>query len=135
MSVTVGSTIFVFAAALVTALATGLGALPFAFVEVTCKRWLGIANGAAAGVMLGASISLLVEGAGDNLLRTALGAAVGAVFVGSSFASSGSFGFVIAVAITTSPKVWPSAWCSFPGKQACEAQPGGASFPACRSRF
>ena len=75
MSVSLGSVIFVFAAASVTALATGLGALPFAFVDVKGKHWLGIANGIAAGVMLGASISLLVEGAGDDLLRTALGAA------------------------------------------------------------
>ncbi len=159
MSVSLSSVIFVFAAALVTALATGLGALPFAFVEVTGKHWLGIGNGIAAGVMLGASSSLLVEGAGDNLLRTALGAAVGGAFVyavrlvhkrvgdvevsqpsgasarkalliiavmtaqsagedlgtGSSFASGGSFGFVIAVAIAIHniPKVWRSARCSW----------------------
>lgn len=76
MEVSLSSTVFVFVAALLTALATGLGALPFAFCEPNGKRWLGRANGIAAGVMLGASVSLLVE-AGASITRTAIGAALG----------------------------------------------------------
>lgn len=81
MDVHLGSLIFVFVAALVTALATGLGALPFAFFHLKARHWLGVANAIAAGVMLGASISLLVEGARDSIARTAIGAAIGGVFV------------------------------------------------------
>ena len=81
MDVSVGSVIFVFVAALATAAATGLGALPFAFVDLKGKRWLGLANGIAAGVMFGASASLLVEGAADSITRTAIGAALGVSFV------------------------------------------------------
>ena len=50
-------------AALVTALATGLGALPFAFVGEMSRRWLGASNAIAAGFMLSASGALLIEGA------------------------------------------------------------------------
>lgn len=53
---------FVFLAAMTTALATGLGALPFVFASDLAKRWLGLANGVAAGLMLGASHNLITEG-------------------------------------------------------------------------
>jgi zinc transporter ZupT len=65
----------------VTALATGLGALPFALRRGDFTRWLGPANAVASGVMLGAGAGLLIEGAGRSTGRTALGAAAGAVFV------------------------------------------------------
>ena len=52
----------VFFTALATAVATGLGALPFLFKRGDAGRWLGSANAVAAGVMLGASASLLLEG-------------------------------------------------------------------------
>jgi zinc transporter ZupT len=81
MDVSLGSMVFVFVAALLTALATGLGALPFAFFELKGTRWLGRANAIAAGVMLGASISLLVEGGGGSVTRTATGAVLGVAFV------------------------------------------------------
>lgn len=68
-------------AALVTALATGLGALPFAFVGEMSRRWLGASNAIAAGFMLSASGALLIEGAIRGVWRTAAGAAVGAVFI------------------------------------------------------
>jgi zinc transporter ZupT len=71
----------VFLAALVTAFATGLGALPFAIKRHGLTRWLGPANGVASGVMLGASASLLIEGAGRSGGRTALGGLAGIVFV------------------------------------------------------
>jgi zinc transporter ZupT len=71
----------VFAAATVTALATGLGALPFAFVRHPTRAWLGLANALAAGAMLGASAGLAWEGVRAGPGRTALGAALGALFI------------------------------------------------------
>jgi ZIP family zinc transporter len=71
----------VFVVALVTALATGLGALPFVFARQPDRTWLGIANSLAAGLMLGASAGLLYEGAGHGVERTALGALAGGVFI------------------------------------------------------
>lgn len=67
-------------AALVTALATGLGALPFAFGKFD-RRWLGVANASAAGFMLSASGALLIEGGIRGWWQTLAGAAVGAVFI------------------------------------------------------
>lgn len=43
------------------AAATGLGAVPFFFVELQ-QQWAGICNGLAAGVMLAASFDLVQEG-------------------------------------------------------------------------
>jgi len=71
----------VFLAALATAAATGLGALPFAFRRGDLERWLGPANAIAAGVMLGASAGLLIEGSGRSAVRTLVGCAAGALFV------------------------------------------------------
>jgi zinc transporter ZupT len=71
----------VFAAAAVTALATGLGALPFAFGRFRGRQLLGISNAVASGVMLGASASLLYEGADRSLARVAAGALAGVGFV------------------------------------------------------
>lgn len=51
----------IFWVALLTDLATGLGALPFAFVDTFSRRWQGIANAVASGMMLGASIFSLAE--------------------------------------------------------------------------
>jgi len=55
----------VFAAASVTAVTTGLGALPFIFYSSMHPRLLGLANALAAGMMLGASITLFLEGLSD----------------------------------------------------------------------
>lgn len=63
----------VFFAALITALATGLGALPFFLVKDIPRRWLGTFNGIAAGLMLGASFSLISEGINLHVLRLLLG--------------------------------------------------------------
>jgi len=68
-------------AALLTALATGLGALPFLVTSGLSSRWEGIGNAAAAGLMLGASGQLVLEGANHGEWRTALGALLGAVFM------------------------------------------------------
>lgn len=76
----------VFVASLLTALCTGLGALPFLLVKNINKQWLGIGNAIAAGLMLGASIGLIVEGATlqtvDNALpRLIIGLVLGLVLV------------------------------------------------------
>lgn len=71
----------VFVGALATALATGLGALPFALRRHDVGRWLGPANAIASGVMLGASASLLLEGISRSGSRTGVGVAAGALFV------------------------------------------------------
>jgi zinc transporter ZupT len=76
-----GAALLVFAAALATAVATGLGALPFAFGRHEVRQWLGPANAIASGVMLGASASLVYEGVQRSGGRTALGALVGGGFV------------------------------------------------------
>ncbi len=70
------------AAAAVTALATGLGALPFLFVRGAIgKSWLGISNAIAAGFMLAASVGLIWQGADVGPWRVVLGALAGAAFI------------------------------------------------------
>jgi zinc transporter, ZIP family len=71
----------VFLAALVTALATGLGAAPFLFRRGMARRWLGVSNAVASGVMLAASVGLLREGVPYGLWRVALGAFAGLVLI------------------------------------------------------
>jgi zinc transporter ZupT len=71
----------VFLFALLTAVATGLGALPFIFVKNLTRRWLGASNAVAAGLMLAASFGLLYEGVDYGLLRTLMGALTGLVFI------------------------------------------------------
>jgi zinc transporter ZupT len=70
-------------AAAFTAATTGLGALPFLFVKDVGRWWVAVANAVAAGLMLGASHSLVDEGfavsAGRTLVGILLG--LGAIFV------------------------------------------------------
>ncbi len=68
-------------AALVTALATGLGAVPFVFARHMSRSWLGISNAVAAGFMLAASGLLIIEGATRGVWPVVAGAAVGAAFI------------------------------------------------------
>ena len=73
--------ITVFVAALVTALATGLGALPMIVVRSASRLVLGASNAVASGVMLAACVTLSLEGAHRSIGRTTLGVACGIVFV------------------------------------------------------
>lgn len=67
----------VVAAALVTAIMTGVGALPFLFVRKLGKRTVGWSNAAAAGLMLAASHSLIAEGVSLDITLTMVGVLVG----------------------------------------------------------
>lgn len=73
----------VFLYALLTALATGLGALPFLFLKKLSKVWMARANALAAGLMLCASFSLVQEGIAHDgaALKTVLGLILGLVFI------------------------------------------------------
>jgi zinc transporter, ZIP family len=73
--------VLVFLLALLTAVATGLGALPFAFAKHPTRRWLGASNAVAAGLMLAASFGLLYEGVNYDLFRTLAGALLGLGFI------------------------------------------------------
>ena len=69
-------------AAAITALATGLGAVPFAVLRHGMgRRWLGISNAIAAGFMLAASVGLLWQGFGLGAGRLGAGAALGGIFI------------------------------------------------------
>jgi zinc transporter ZupT len=76
-----GDVVRVFLYALATALATGLGAIPFAFVRDLSPRLMATANAIAAGLMLGASIGLLEEGERVSAGATFVGALLGVGFV------------------------------------------------------
>ena len=67
--------------ALLTAVATGLGALPFLFVKDLTRGWLGASNALASGLMLAASFGLVYEGAVYGLGRTLLGVVLGLGFI------------------------------------------------------
>jgi zinc transporter, ZIP family len=70
----------VFVFALATALATGVGALPF-FFRRPDRSWLGVANSLASGFMLGAAVGLCYEGARYGAGRMATGVLAGVVFI------------------------------------------------------
>src|SRR3990170_3440317 len=72
----------VFVVALLTDLATGLGALPFAFVRHPSVRWQGIASAVAGGMMISASVFSLADQAlrRGSVWEVVLGMLAGAAF-------------------------------------------------------
>lgn len=73
------STVALFTLAM--AAATGLGAVPFFFVELD-PQWAGLCNGMAAGVMLAASFDLIQEGQGHGAGNwVVLGLLAGGLFI------------------------------------------------------
>lgn len=74
----------VFFFALLTAAATGLGALPFLFFRRMSRAWLAVSNSIASGLMIAASFGLLYEGLGAGLLRVLAGALLGVAFMVAS---------------------------------------------------
>src|ERR671910_2715023 len=67
--------------ALLTAVATGVGALPFLFVKDLTRGWLGVSNALASGLMLAASFGLVYEGVAHSLWRTLVGVVLGLGFI------------------------------------------------------
>lgn len=74
-------TLAVFGYGMVTAVATGLGALPFLFVRSISDRVVAAANAIAAGLMLGASFGLVAEGGTYGEAQTMIGAFLGVLFI------------------------------------------------------
>ncbi len=74
----------VFWVALMTDLATGLGALPFAFVRKLSLPWQGMMTSGAAGMMLSASVFTL---AGEGLKSGALWQVMAGLLAGAAFFS------------------------------------------------
>ena len=68
--------------AVISDLATGLGALPFALMPTLSSRWEGLANAFAAGMMLSASVFTLADKAlqRGSAAEVVLGLAAGAAF-------------------------------------------------------
>ncbi len=64
-----------------TAVATGLGALPFVFVRTISDRVVSWSNALAAGLMLGASFGLVAEGSDYGRAETLVGAFIGVLFI------------------------------------------------------
>jgi zinc transporter ZupT len=79
--VTEANVLAVSAAALLTALATGLGAVPLAFATTRGRSWVRIGNVAAALLMVAASSTLFYEGARSDAGKTLAGAAIGVVAI------------------------------------------------------
>jgi len=73
--------VLVFILAGITALATGLGAIPFAFIRTVSPRVVANSNAIAAGLMLGATFGLMVEGTEFGAVQTLIGAQLGVLFV------------------------------------------------------
>ncbi|BBL79827.1 dihydroorotate dehydrogenase [Rubrobacter xylanophilus] len=71
----------VFLLALMTAAATGAGALPFLFAKRPSRKWMGASNALAGGLMLAASFGLIYEGASRGLFRTTAGMVLGLLFI------------------------------------------------------
>lgn len=71
----------VFLYAMITAVATGLGALPFFLIKDLTRSWLGISNAVASGLMLAASFGLIYEGINHDLWFTFYGIIIGLVFI------------------------------------------------------
>lgn len=66
---------------LITALATGLGAAPFALLRTISPRAVALANAVAGGLMLGASFGIVAEGTGYGTWQTLVGGLLGVVFI------------------------------------------------------
>lgn len=65
-------TLLVFLLWLATALATGLGILPFYFTKNIDKKWIWYGNAIAAGLMIAASFGMIFEGMWDNTISVIL---------------------------------------------------------------
>ncbi len=71
----------VFVYAMITALATGLGAIPFFVRKDLSRRVLALAGAFAAGIMAAASFNLIYEGIDYSMWRTVGGILLGVLFI------------------------------------------------------
>lgn len=80
------TTLTVLAVATVTALATGLGALPLLFTRRVGPQWMSLANAMAAGLMLAACHGLIAEGLALDPMRVLAGIVLGlgGILIGKS---------------------------------------------------
>jgi len=78
---TLSPTWMVFLLGLMTALSTGLGAIPFWFIKDIHSRFVAQANALAAGLMLGASFGLMLEGSSYGAFQTLIGGAAGVLYI------------------------------------------------------
>lgn len=67
--------------ATITALCTGLGVIPFLFIKVIDRKLVGLGNAIAAGLMMGASIALVIEAARLNINRLLIGVCIGLLII------------------------------------------------------
>ncbi|MEO0202435.1 MAG: ZIP family metal transporter [candidate division WOR-3 bacterium] len=74
-------TFIVFIYALITDLATGIGALPFFFVKNLSRKIFGTFEALAGGLMIGASFNLIYEGLNLNILLMIIGIIFGILLV------------------------------------------------------
>lgn len=65
----------------ITAVATGLGVLPFVFVKNISKKYTAYGNALAAGLMLAASFRLINEGISHDLLKCLAGFITGLILI------------------------------------------------------
>lgn len=72
---------YVFIAASITAIMTGVGALPFLVFKKISGRWMSISNSVAAGLMLAASFGLLLEANSMSPQKTIYGFGLGLLFI------------------------------------------------------
>jgi ZIP family zinc transporter len=72
-------TVFVYG--LITAVATGFGALPFLFLRQISTRAVASANAIAGGLMLGASFGIVAEGTTFGAWQTLAGGLLGVLFI------------------------------------------------------
>lgn len=81
----------VFLAALVTAVATGLGALPFLLIKTVSRFTISMANAVAGGLMFAASHSLVAEGMAMSPTRVLAGMLIGlaGILMGQRLARDG----------------------------------------------
>ena len=67
--------------ALLTAVATGLGAIPFFFIKKVPKKWISLGDALAAGLMLTAGFRLIDESLEYDLWRPLLGITLGMALI------------------------------------------------------
>ncbi len=67
---------------MISALATGLGAIPFIFIKKMTPKTIGVFSAIAAGLMAGASFGLLQEAADMDRLKMIIGFLLGIIFIG-----------------------------------------------------